>query len=180
MGLILDTNCFSRVFNKKNAEHAEFAPVLNWLLDKDGVLIYGGSKYLEELRRCPQYLKIFRLLNRFNKAQTVSKSEVDKFEKILKQQVTNSDVDDYHLVAIIYISKCRLVCTRDQRSISFLKDSGLYTGHCKKPKLYTSSKNAKLLYGKYARDMKPCFLQKAERESVVGAISGILGYEKNE
>lgn len=173
MGMILDTNCFSRVFNRKNVEHAEFAPVLNWLLNGEGVLIYGGSKYLEELKRCPQYLKIFGLLKRCKKARIVSSSEVDNFERILKLKVTNSDVDDHHLVAIIYASRCRLVCTKDQRSITFLKDTSLYADHCKKPKLYTSSRNVKLLYSKYARGTELCFLQKTDRESVERMISEI-------
>ena len=44
MCIIVDTNCFAPVFDRKSEKHNQFAPVLEWIISGKGKLIYGGSK----------------------------------------------------------------------------------------------------------------------------------------
>ena len=58
MAIIIDTNCIANVFSPKTANHSEFKPVLEWILLGKGLMIYGGSKYREELKKTAKYLPI--------------------------------------------------------------------------------------------------------------------------
>jgi len=58
--------------------------------------------------------------------------------------VDDKKFDDPHIVAILRLSGCGVVCTCDEKAIPFLKDKKLY-GDGKKPKIYSHEKNRKLL-----------------------------------
>jgi len=145
MCIIIDTNTFSSVFDGSSANHEEFKPVLDWIVVGSGKAVYGGSKYLEELRKAQKYLKIFRLLSDCKKTIKVDNSKVDSVEADLKSRVEHRDFDDPHLIAITIVSKCKLICSSDSRSYAFLKQPALYPKNFEKPKIYHSSANKDLL-----------------------------------
>lgn len=63
MCIIVDTNTFGPVFDSNNEKHAEFKPVLDWVLHGKGKFVIGGSKYMAELKKAKKFLKVFGVLN---------------------------------------------------------------------------------------------------------------------
>lgn len=149
MCVIVDTNCFASVFDTKSAKHAEFSPVLDWILNGKGKLVYGGTKYIQELSKT-KYLKIFNILNsKAKKVIVVDSVKVDEEQKRIESLITDPDFDDPHLPAIVIVSKCEVICTEDTRSVRFVTDGSLYPKGTNIPKYYTSSRNKNLLCDKY-------------------------------
>ena len=150
MPIVVETNCLSSVFDKACIDHAEFEPVFNWIINGKGKLIYGGSKYNNELSKCRRVIKFINLLKRYkNKVVVLRKDEVDNLQKKIESLVKDPDFDDPHLIAIISVSRCQLLCSKDERSERFILDKKLYPKRCKPPKYYKSKKNTNLLSDSY-------------------------------
>ena len=145
MSIILDTNCFSRVFCRKDKEHREFKPVLDWIIYGSGFLVYGGSKYKKELETSGRFKKFFRLLKDYKKAIHFPDLEIDCYQKSYEAKIIDKDFDDPHLPAIVIVSKCRLICTRDLRSQPFVTSSDNYPKKFHTPQYYTGLKDVNLL-----------------------------------
>lgn len=168
-GVILDTNCFSHVFNRNDKRNSEFEPFLKWLCYGPGYLVYGGSKYLEELKKATRYTRLFQLLHNYNKADLYCSHSVDEEMERIIRFVDNPAFDDPHLAAIVVVSKCRVICTGDVRCVPFLKRKAIYAGKALCPKFYTSFKCADLLKPQYVGKGRQ--LTKEERNDLVESIS---------
>lgn len=168
MCIIVDTNCLSSVFERNSDKHSEFEPVFEWIFTGKGKLIFGGSKYIEELEKTKKYLKIINLLKNKGKAINIDKDLVDKEQKRIESLITNKDFDDPHLPALVIISKCKLICSQDTRSIKFVTNPQLYPKGIDIPKYYTSVNNIDLLCDKYIHDVyKPLKkLNRKEKEDI--------------
>ena len=146
MPIIIDTNCFANVFSKNSAKHEEFAPVLEWVKSGSGKFVYGGTKYMKEIPA--KYLRILRYFNELNKTIKGDTSEIDEIELKNIELINDNDFDDPHIAAIVSVTKCRLICSEDTRSVKFIKNKILYPKHISVPKYYTGLKNKKLLVDK--------------------------------
>jgi hypothetical protein len=168
MAVIIDANCIANVFSKKSAKHADFKPVLNWILLGKGLMIFGGSQYKRELAKTSKYLPIVRLLKEVGKAIEGSTIDIDKYQTIVENIRDDMDFDDPHLAAIVVVTKCRIICTEDCRSIPFVQDGKYYPKGFKTPVYYTSIKNKDLLTDKYVDSaLKPlCKLNKFNSERI--------------
>ena len=144
MCLVIDSDCIARVFDNENAEHPSFIPVLNWILKGRGSIIYGGKKYKKELRSAARYLKIIQELERQGKVVKLPDGEIDSVAQKLKRKVRRRDFNDEHLVAIVSVARCVVVCTRDQRAVHYLKMKDLYPKGVKVPKVYKGLRQKKL------------------------------------
>ena len=157
MCIVVDINCLPAVLNKKHATHAEFKSVSDWILTGKGKLVYGGSKYKEELKRARRYLRLVLTLGKKKKTVTVPDREVDHKQDEIDKSFVHSRFNDSHLVAIIVVSKCRLLCSADSEALPFLKKKQFYARNVNRPKIYSSRKNADLLRDKNIADIcKPC------------------------
>lgn len=145
MAIIVDTNCFSRVFCRNNKEHNEFAPVLEWVLDGNGFLVYGGSKYKQELRKCMKFMHFFNMLKKAGKAFAFDDNYIDYLQAKNEQIIKHPDFDDPHLPAIVYVSKCRLICSKDTSSAYFVTDPILYPKGFHVPQYYSGKRDKHLL-----------------------------------
>lgn len=145
MAIIIDANCYSRVFCRKNKEHYAFQPVLNWIINGNGFLVYGGSKYKRELLKSSSYLKFFRLLNDYRKVITFPDDLIDDYQRHYQSIIRDADFDDPHLPAIVLASKCRLICTCDTRSKRFVTSPELYPKNFHTPYYYTGIRDEYLL-----------------------------------
>ena len=176
MPIILDTNCFANVFSAKSTKHEEFKPVLEWVKKGKGIFVYGGSKYIQELRTASKYLRIFRLLKDIKKIHEGNKEEIDKWEKEIKEKIKDQAFNDHHLSAIVIVTKCRIICSDDITSIKFVTNRDLYPKGIKKPKYYTGKKNKDLLCDKYIDDtLEPlCQLNKENKEKFENILNRIL------
>jgi hypothetical protein len=73
---------------------------------------------------------------------------VDAREAELIAITQGTGCDDQHIIAILCVSGCRLVCSRDSRSYEFIKCKRYYPKRCRVPRIYSSSKNVDLLSDK--------------------------------
>lgn len=143
MCVIIDTCAFRSVFNKDAKHHVKFAPVFDWITNKRGKIVVGGTTYLKEMADCGG-LSVLAEYERMNRLATVSTKQVDDYEKKLKSTLVHRDFDDPHLVALVVVSKCQVVCTEEKRAIPFLTRKDLYPKKFKRPRIYRSSRNADL------------------------------------
>lgn len=151
MCIVVDVNCLPAVLNEKHSAHAEFEPVLNWIQEGKGKLVYGGSKYMQELGCLTRYLKVVATLENKRRTVHVPDQEVDHEQNEIDRFYSHSKFDDSHLVAIILVSRCRLLCSLDKNSHPFITSNQFYDGRhpsVKKPKIYSSRKHIGLLVGK--------------------------------
>jgi hypothetical protein len=147
MCLIIDANCFGSVFVLSAKNHENFAPILEWLLKgKDARLIFGGKKYRKEVNfKAPQYRGVLSEIERKGRLLQIADGDVKKAADAIKKMVGNNvDFDDEHIIALVAVSKCCVVCTEDKRSYPFLKRKDLYPKGVKPPKIYRSKRNANL------------------------------------
>ena len=145
MCLTIDTCCLGNVLNPSDKEHSEFKPVLNWIRKGGGKVIYGGTKYNEELRKAIRYLGILVELSKSGRAIKLDDREVDQIQKEVEKKANNPKFDDPHIVAMVIVSRCRIVCTNDTRAHPFLTLSDLYPKNVLRPKIYSNYKCAHLL-----------------------------------
>lgn len=145
MAIIIDTNCFARVFCRSNKEHADFAPVLDWIIEGNGIMVYGGTKYNNELNKCKKYIPFFNLLKTAKKTFKCNCAKVDELQAKYEGMINDPDFDDPHLPAIVLVSKCRLICSKDYRSIPFVTSRDMYPKRFHLPQYYSSAKDKKLL-----------------------------------
>jgi hypothetical protein len=162
MAIIIDANCIANVFSKKSAKHKDFKPVLNWILLGKGLMIFGGTQYKKELIKTAKYLPIIRLLKEVGKAIEGSAENIDEYQATVEKLRDNMDFDDPHLPAIVVVTKCRIICSEDTRSIPYVQDGKYYPNGFTTPVYYTSAKNKDLLTDIYVdKTLKPlCRLNK--------------------
>jgi predicted nucleic acid-binding protein len=143
--IVIDINAFSSVFEPKSADYKDFCIIAEWVLkEKTACFVYGGTKYKEELRKAKKYLKLLKEFKNKRKLREVNGKLTDEYERKLYKLNSDTSFNDKHLAAIINISGCRLLCTKDTASIPYLKNKAFYADS-KVPKLYTGIRNNKLL-----------------------------------
>lgn len=152
MCIIIDTNTFASVFDSNSEEHVEFSPVLNWIRNGKGKIVFGGTTYRNELRRAKKYLRIINELKKARKIVEVCNDEVDREQRRIESLITHRDFDDPHLVAIVSVSKCKLICSSDKRAYPFIKNGSLYPSVGMRPRIYSRSNNSNLLCDHYIAD----------------------------
>ena len=145
-------NTLPCVFNPKNKQYDEFKPVFDWIDKGKGRIVYGGSKYLDELREMPNYLKFLNEYKNKNKGKVIRiddnkvDQEQQEVEKKLEKINQNSDFNDTHIVAIIIVSGCRLVCSKNSKHYPFIKDRRLYPSRFKKISIYKGDTDEFMLH----------------------------------
>ena len=146
MCAIIDPPIMTSLFSETDQHHSDFAPLKRWLLSKFGKIIVGGTKYKKELSFMRSVLGVLAEFERSGKILRVPDSEVDAEVEILLKIYGGKDFDDPHLVALVRLTKCRIVCLRDVRARRHLLDVKFYGGSAKlRPKLYTRARNSNLL-----------------------------------
>lgn len=158
MCIVIDTSTISRVFNSQNSEHQRYKPVLDWLVKGKGKIVFGGSTYWKELKKMRKFLRIILEFRRFRKVVLIDDKTVNQTENVIKGLVVGKNFNDAHIIAIVIVSKCKLVCSADKESYLFLTDKKLYPKHFTRPRIYKGAKsNINLLCDRYIADIcKPC------------------------
>lgn len=157
MCIIIDTSALSSVFNRTSKVHLEFSPVFDWIIRGKGKVVYGGTKYKRELAQARRYAKLFAELRRAGRTALVDDQKVDQEQRILEETSLPQDFDDPHLVAIVIVSHCKLICSNDSTAYLFFKDKTLYPEGVERPKIYSGYSNKSLLVDENIADIcKPC------------------------
>ncbi len=84
MYIVIDSNTLSKVFNVKDKEHVQFAPVQAWIDDRRGLAVFGGTKYKEELKDAGR-LRFLRLMKDDGRAVAIKDTAVDELEREVKK-----------------------------------------------------------------------------------------------
>ena len=140
-----DTCCLSCVFKPQNATHAEFRPVLEWVLRGKGRMIYGGTKYKNELGLVTSLIPVLSELERAGRIVLLPDEDVNFEEQRVEKLAEGKGFDDAHLVAIVIVSGCQVVCTNDGGAERCLKRRVFYPHGLRKPKIYKRSSHCNLL-----------------------------------
>ena len=141
MCIVIDACTFSRVFAP---DDVDFSPVRRWVASGKGKIVMGGTKYACELSKLRKYIPVIAELSRQGRVITLENSDVDAAEKEVKKIEPSAEFDDPHIVAIIKVSGCKLVCTLDARSDKYLTDRRFYEA-AKRPSIYRSVTHGHLL-----------------------------------
>lgn len=153
MCIVIDTNTLSSVFNPNSDNHHEFRPVFDWIFKGRGSIVYGGKKYIEEIGK---YIGLFMELKKVNKAKYVSDTVVDTMALKAGIIVKHRDFDDQHLVGLLLVSRCQLICSLDQRAYPFFTHRKIFHSQ-PRPKIYSSRRNRNLLCNQYIAEVcLPC------------------------
>jgi hypothetical protein len=157
MCLIIDINVLGAVFDSKNSKHNHFEPVKTWILDGRGKVVYGGSRYIKELAKTPRYLRLLLQLRKAEKACYVENDKVDEAEKKICHEIRDEDFDDQHIVALLVVSKCKLICSLDERAYQYFTHPELFKPASNRPRIYKQRANKSLLCQENIADIcLPC------------------------
>jgi hypothetical protein len=152
--IVLDTNAFHSVFDPASSDHAEFFPVLHWIRKQNyACFVYGGTTYKNELSKMPKYLKLISEYKKTGKFIEINTQLIDNDVNRLKEICTEADFDDEHIVAILNISGCMLVCTKDSKAMPYIKRRDFYSDR-KIRKIYSNANNKNLLSKTNIVDLK--------------------------
>jgi hypothetical protein len=143
MCLVIDTCCFALVFDSSIKQHAKFIPVLKWITEGKGRMIYGGTKYNIELGRTTKALGIVSELSRKRRTIQIPNASVDPIAAALKARFPEPAFDDEHIIALVIASRCCVVCTNDNPAISYLKRLDVFSDYrdVERPKIYRGHKS---------------------------------------
>lgn len=154
-GIVIDINVLSCIFNKNHSQHDCYKPVYDLIYSNNGraraIIVYGGTKYMQELSKVSQYADIILELNNKGKAKCINNNLIDKKEQEIRNALENSKFNDQHIVAILVISRAPIVCSDDKEAHPFFKERKFYI-ESGIPKIYTSLlsvKKRKLLLNKH-------------------------------
>lgn len=147
MSVLIDINTIPSVFDVTCSDHSEFKDVFEWINDRNNkaTMVYGGEKYSRELSRLGKYIKYIKLLKDIRKVTVINSDKIDAYVKKLEEINSCNAFNDKHIVSIVAISNCRIVCSKDASSYPFLTDSKYYPKRIKKPKIYSGLKTKNLL-----------------------------------
>ena len=157
MPIVIDANALTSVFSA--APDEDFVPVKDWVF-QDGVkIVIGGTKYKEELSRVIPVLNMVKELSRAGKVIRADSRDVDRLQEVV-ESVVPAACDDPHLIALIGISRCPVICTKDVRAHPFLKNKTLYPWKNFAPSIYSGRKSTDVLSRKNAE--AKCFTKADE------------------
>ena len=104
MCVILDANTWHSVFIESSNDHHDFLPLHDWIFNGKGRIVYGGTRYKNELSRARKYIGLFVELRKIRKIIEVCDNEVDQKQVELEDSIQNAGFDDAHIIAIVIIS----------------------------------------------------------------------------
>jgi hypothetical protein len=145
MCIVIDINTFSMVFDTANAKHADFSPIKEWLERRQGLIVFGGTKYLRELQHNRSHLRIINQLRTAGLAVRIDDKTVDEREETIRQMTTELNCNDQHIIALLGVSGSSILSSLDSESYPFIKDRKLYPAGLRRVRIYSSCRNKRLL-----------------------------------
>ncbi len=168
MCTVIDADTFSYFCNSDSAMYSDFQPVRDWIENSNCKIVYGGMDYQNHLNNHKKFLGYLMEQSRKGKIERLNNSEVDRVTDVLKENYTSTDFDDHHIVAIVLISRCKVVCTRDNGLRNLIDKcysssgrhtikSQLYIMRSRKPSIYRHKGSATAIQSRTSSDnCGPC------------------------
>lgn len=139
MCVIVDANLASRVFQEP--AEADFAPVLNWILERGGELVFGGH-LATELARIEKTRRYLLALLRAGRARRVSDASIVA-EAAEVAATGRCQSNDQHVLALARASGARTLCTQDKALQQDFRDPRLISAP--RGSIYQRKEHAALL-----------------------------------
>lgn len=143
--VVVDTDSLSKVFDKANKEYKEYEPLHKSIIEqKRSVIMYGGTKYMNELKRARKFLRLFVELGKSGMASMLNVQAVDNEEEKIIGLASDSKFNDHHIIAIVVVGRCNIICSSDTNSHGHYKNSLYYPKHLR-PKIYNGLSSSGIL-----------------------------------
>lgn len=113
MCVVVDADTFAYFTNPISSRHKEFQPVVKWVRSSNSKFVYGGKTYGDQLDKYKGFRDFLTRMWQEGKTHKLNHKEVDDIENALARTITGPDYNDHHIVAIVLISRCKLVCSMD-------------------------------------------------------------------
>ncbi len=126
MGVVIDVNVLPCVFNPNDSSHSDFEPVLKWIDKGAGVMVVGGTRYRAEVGKLYRYAGLLKLHRDRGNVVHVCDDMVDARVEVVTAETCGTGCDDQHIIALLDVSRCQLLCSHDERSYQFVQDRILY------------------------------------------------------
>lgn len=139
MSIVVDANVLGIVFSKEPG--VDYAPVKKWIWERKGRVVIGGTKYRNELKNVHKAVAVINELGKARKVISVNDDDVNRLEQAIRN-IVPPRCDDPHLIALIGVSRCPLICSDDSRADEFLTDGALYPWSSFHPKIYRKASHA--------------------------------------
>jgi hypothetical protein len=173
MCIVIDSDVFSPLVNPQASNHREFQPVFEWIVSGRGKVVYGGTKYREEVSKHRDFRGFLVQMEHKGKTVNVNCADVDSVEIALSQAMQgpgfNDHHNDHHIVAIVVVSTCKLVCSNDTGlhalistcystgARTLIKRLSPHSGSIRCPKIYKGRRHRALLSDRnIAKCCQPC------------------------
>jgi hypothetical protein len=140
MCVIVDANMASQVFSRPPTVDGK--PVIEWLLKREGLLVFGG-KLTSELSRLRDAMRTLVELRRAGKAVDVESANPRAHAEQLAWCALRCRSNDAHVLAIARCSGARTLVTNDARAMDDFKDKDLLSNP--RGKIYQRAEHASLL-----------------------------------
>ena len=157
MCIVIDANIFSSIAYEGASAHSELKPLLKWISFGRGKVVYGGTKYGEEIAKHSKFGQWLKELEKKRKVVHIDDTRIDSTMDYLMNNVSGPDYDDHHILAIVFVSGCKLVCSSDKglhslvhvcyepRLKTLIKRDCPCAGNPSRPKIYQNSDHKDLL-----------------------------------
>jgi len=145
MCIVIDTCCLASVFDSDQVDHTEYEPVLRWITEGRGKMVFGGKRYGRELARLKRYQRIWAEFARSGKIVRLDDEKVDAIEEGTRTSTRWRRFNDHHVLAIVIASGVKVVCTRDRGCGELLKHYSEYPRGVSRPRIYKRAAHATLL-----------------------------------
>jgi hypothetical protein len=122
MCIVIDANLFSAVAHIGTRAHSEFKPLFEWVSFGRGKFVHGGTKYEREIKKNSKFRNWVYQLEKKGKTVPVEKEPVDFTADYLEQRLSGRHYNDHHIVAIVIVSGCKLICSLDQGLSNLIND----------------------------------------------------------
>ncbi len=153
MCVVIDADTFSEISENNNKD---FEPLRNWISQEGHTVIHGGSKYKKQLSNYGKFRSYLKELEHAGLTHILPKQEVDNTQEFLERNFILTDFNDHHIVAILFVSGCRVVSSHDEGLHKLIKrcckNSGKYiimksmpNLKVKKPKIYQKESHKSFL-----------------------------------
>jgi hypothetical protein len=139
MCLIVDANCAAVTFC--NQQDGNSAPIIKWLLERDGCVVYGGRLAIE-LLQLGRVAKFLAELKRAARAIALEDSVINAEETVVAE-LKQLRSDDPHVIALARVSGARTLRTEDQALMNDFKDVSLVPRP--QGRIYRNASHARLL-----------------------------------
>ena len=168
MCTVIDADTFSYFCNSDSEMYSDFQPVRDWIENSSCKIVYGGTDYKNHLDNHKRFLGHLTEQDRKGKTKHLNDAKVDRARELMKEKFSGTDFNDHHIVALVLMSRSKLVCSRDD-GLKKLIDSCYNSGgraiikrqlgikNFRKPNMYSGIGSASTLHSRTSSDnCGPC------------------------